>query len=168
MIKKAELTEIVKEIINGNEFAKSLLFGTHIKEGKPHSIENWIQVEIAKKLTEKLKKEKNIKVDIESVKNHDINISRNNEIIEIELKLFGKSKDSYIKDIDKLKNSDIQKGFLIIIHLLKKIKTPHDIGVKFKERAAVNAMIKDYATQIDSFERIENNEDHLIICCIEI
>lgn len=168
------LEKIIKEILKRpeNKYAKNILLG-NTEEKKPHSIENWLQIELAKKL---YKIRGNQTVVIEKY-NLDILVKPRNKSrgywVGIELKIQGDSGNirENIKKLSKnLKNKNISQGFLIILHFLGEIRAENWVK-EFISRAPMKQLPNKYINQIEKTrpEWIEKGSNEgLVICCIKI
>ena len=160
---RLELMKAVKTILEkkGNELALDLIFGEQ-------SIENWLQIELAKDLHQL-----NVRsVSVES-NNHDMLIvcqtKEQSKTVGIELKT-QVDKGRFIKDVTKLRNSitnkSIQEGFFIFLWL------PNEVEKSFDHEILKREFIKCFSPtekeQLKEYAIIKKQERALGIFCIEI
>lgn len=161
---KKELCEITRYLLEQHSYALGLLRGEYHNDNKSQSCENWLQVEIAQKLTNE-----NQKVEIEARSgNHDIFFTRNGNNIAVEIKIDG-STQGMKRDVEKLirsiEDDVIQEGYLLFIMVLKEILQENPEKALL-ERASVGWMSSEIKEQIRPLWINEN--PHIGVSCIKL
>lgn len=143
----------------GNKFALDLVFGDH-------SIENWLQIELAKEFH--AQKIGSISI---GTKNHNIEISTEDKgRVGIELKT-QVDKGRFSNDIKKLKKSliadDIQEAYFLFLWMRKEIKGKsfHDTVLK---REFVKYFSEEERKQLKDYKSVERLDKTLGIFCVQI
>lgn len=154
---KRELCDKVKDILSEDRFVVDFLEGKNSYTNKPQSCENWIQVELAKRL-----KGKHIFIEYpEDNKSYDIVIEKKNGgRVYIQIKING-NKIGFNNDINSL--SKKEEGYLLFLTTFK-------IGpnLKYLEQLLRRSAFKDMKNGLQSqIEPLFLEEDKsIVINCV--
>jgi len=159
-----ELSELTSKILKQNPYVKRLLLGEEC-DNKPHHCENWLQVEIAKRLSKVLLKDVFIEV---KPYNLDILIKQGCVSKGIEIKINGSAKDieDDINNLTEFSNGTrTNQGYLLLLMLFKEKPCLEEL----LKRASVRWMDEVMKKQINPlWIKGQKRDRALAIFCLEI